>query len=142
MFLVPTHSPRRVDELSFLARRIPTVETMYIEEKREENKNKKTFLFSLTLRLSLSLPEPTLFSFLLFLFVFILFILLLLLLFWIHGSYYFSRIRFYPEIIYFFSVHFILNELSPSHFLTSEIFIKISYLKSLAIYHPENCTIF
>ena len=42
----------------------------------------------------------------------------------------------------FFLVHFILNELSSSHFLTSEIFVKISSLKSLATYHPENCKIF
>ena len=40
MFLVLTRSPRRVDELSFLARRIPTVETSYIEEINKENKNK------------------------------------------------------------------------------------------------------
>ena len=45
---------------------------------------------------------------------------------------------FYPEIIYLFSVHFILNELSPSNFLTFEIFVKISSLESLTIYHPEN----
>ena len=35
-----------------------------------------------------------------------------------------------------------LNELSPNHFLTSEIFVKISSLKSLATYHPENRKIF
>ena len=70
--------------------------------------------------------------------MFLLLLLLLLLLFWIHGSYYFIRFRFYPEIIYFFSVHFILNELNPNHFLTSEIFLKILSLKSLTTYHPEN----
>ena len=48
------------------------------------------------------------------------------------------RVRFYPEIIYFFSVQFILNELNLNNFLTSEIFVKISSLESLATYHPEN----
>ena len=51
---------------------------------------------------------------------------------------YFIQIRFYPEIIYFFSVQFSLNELSSSYFLTSEIFDKISSLKLLATYHPKN----
>ena len=48
------------------------------------------------------------------------------------------RVRFFPEKFYFFSVQFILNELSSSHFLTSEIFVKISSLKSLMTYHLEN----
>ena len=48
------------------------------------------------------------------------------------------RINFCPEIIYFFSVQFILNELSSSHFPTSEIFVKISSLELLATYHLEN----
>ena len=43
------------------------------------------------------------------------------------------------EIVYFFSVQFLLNELSSSHFLISEIFVKISSLKSLTTYHLENC---
>ena len=47
-----------------------------------------------------------------------------------------------PKTIYLFSIQFILNELSPSHFLTFEIFVKISSLKSLTAYHPENCKIF
>ena len=51
---------------------------------------------------------------------------------------YLIRVHFYPVTMYFFSVQFILNELSSSHFLTSEIFVKISYLESLATYHPEN----
>ena len=111
--------------------------------KREAKKIKikKNIFFSLTLRLSLSTRAYPFFSFCYFR-LFLSFLLLLLLLFWIHGSYYFIRIRFYPKTIYFFSVHFILNELSPSHFLTSEIFVKISSLKSLTIYHPENCKIF
>ena len=44
----------------------------------------------------------------------------------------------YAITIYFFSVQFILIELSSSHFMTSEIFVKISSLKSLATYHPKN----
>ena len=48
------------------------------------------------------------------------------------------RVRFYPETIYFFSVQFILNELSSSYFLTSEIFEKISSQESVVTYHPEN----
>ena len=42
-----------------------------------------------------------------------------------------SRFRFYLKTIYFFSVQFILIELGPNHFLTFEIFVKISSLKSL-----------
>ena len=42
----------------------------------------------------------------------------------------------------YFSVHFIVNELSSSHFITSEIFVKISSLKSLATYHLEIRKIF
>ena len=41
-----------------------------------------------------------------------------------------------------FQFTFILNELSPSHFLTSGIFVKISSLKSLTVYHPENRKLF
>ena len=47
------------------------------------------------------------------------------------------RVRFCPEIIYLFSVQFILNELSSNHFLTSEIFVKISSQESLATYYSE-----
>ena len=62
---------------------------------------------------------------------------------WIHGSHCAMCpshiwVHFYLETIYFFSVQFILNELSSSHFLTSEIFIKISSLESLTTYYPEN----
>ena len=62
---------------------------------------------------------------------------------WIHGSHCamcpsLIRICFFPETIYIFSIQFILNEISSSHFLTSEIFVKISSLESLATYHPEN----
>ena len=66
----------------------------------------------------------------------------IILLFNIRGSYCFIRVRFCPETIYLFSVHLILNKLNPNHFLTSEIFLKILSLKSLATYHPENRKIF
>ena len=131
MFLVLTRSPRRVDELSFLARRILTIETPYIEERREENKNK---IKSLTL----TLPDV----FFYFSFYFFCFYPLIIIIIIILDTYYFIRVCFYFETIYFFSIHFILNELSPSLFLTSEIFVKISSLKSLATYCPENCKIF
>ena len=49
-----------------------------------------------------------------------------------------SCVHLCPETIYFFSVQFILNELSSNNFLTSEIFIKISSLESLTTYLPEN----
>ena len=66
-----------------------------------------------------------------------------ILFFYIHGSHCsmclpLIRVRFCPEKIYLFSVQFILNELSSSHFPTSKIFVKISSLKSLATYHAEN----
>ena len=54
----------------------------------------------------------------------------------------FIRVRFYLETIYLFLIQFILNELSSSRFLTSEIFVKISSLKSLTTYHPKNRKIF
>ena len=47
-----------------------------------------------------------------------------------------------PKKNYLFSVHFILNERSLSHFPNFEIFVKISSLKSLMAYHPENRKIF
>ena len=47
------------------------------------------------------------------------------------------RVRFCNETIYLFSVQFIFNELSSSHFLTFEIFVKILSLESLANYHSE-----
>ena len=62
---------------------------------------------------------------------------------WVHGSHCsmcpsLIRVHFYHEKIYLFSIQLILNELSSSHFLTSEIFVKISSLESLVTYHPEN----
>ena len=47
------------------------------------------------------------------------------------------RVRFYPETIYLLLVQFILHELSSIHFMTSEIFVKISSLELLATYHSE-----
>ena len=45
---------------------------------------------------------------------------------------------FLPKTIYFSSVQFILTELSSSHFMTFEIFVKISSLELLATYYLEN----
>ena len=47
-----------------------------------------------------------------------------------------------PNFFYFFSIQFILIELNSNHFLTFEIFVKISSLKSLATNHPEIRKIF
>ena len=49
-----------------------------------------------------------------------------------------SWVRFCHKTINLFSIQFILNELSSSHFLTSDIFVKILSLESLATRHPEN----
>ena len=49
-FSAPTHIPRRCDELSFLARRIPTDETPWIVER-------SSLLFSFSSSLSLSLTR-------------------------------------------------------------------------------------
>ena len=43
---------------------------------------------------------------------------------------------------YLFSIQFILTELSSSHFLTSEIFVKISFLESLAVITQKIVKIF
>ena len=51
---------------------------------------------------------------------------------------YLIRVRLCPKQFIFFSTQVILNELSSNHFLTSEIFVKISSLESLVTYHPEN----
>ena len=108
---------------------------MYQKEKRRKRKIKKN-LFSLLCSPSPSLSETNFFFFFLYsYFIIIIFI-------WIDSSYYFIWVRFCLEIFYIFSIHFILNELSPCHFLISEIFVKISSLKSLATYHPENSKIF
>ena len=88
--------------------------------------------FLLSLSLSRSLLCPFFFPFILTFYPFILF-------FYLFRCPSLIRFRFCLETIYFFSVQFILNELSSNHFLTSEIFIKISSLKSLVTYHLENC---
>ena len=95
-----------------------------------------------------ALFSPTPFDFVVLFFSFLSFIYLFIHYYYyyyiiiIHGSYCFNRVRFCPETIYFFSVYFILNELSLSHFLTSEIFVQIPSLKSLTTYHSENRKIF
>ena len=99
-----------------------------LREKRRE----KIYIF-LCLH-ALSIP-PLVFSFFFFFYFYVFFLIIII---WIHGSYCLIRVYFCPETIYLFLVHFILNELSSSHFLTFEIFIKILSLKSLATYHPEN----
>ena len=137
MFLVLTRSSRPVDELSFLARRIPTIETPYIEKRSEENKNKIKLSHAHLSRL-LICQIPTSFFFILILFYFIIIIIII----WRHSSYCLIRVCFYPKNFYFFLAHFIFNELSSIHFLTSEIFVNISSLKSLMTYHPENRQIF
>ena len=114
------------------------------EAKRRKIKYKNISAPSLSSHSHLS-HAPFDFSMFFFVFIFFFFFLLLvflLLLFWKHGTYCFIQVSFYPETIYFFSVHFILNELSPSHFLTFDIFVKILSMKSLATYHPENRKIF
>ena len=104
---------------------------------REMQKKKKKYL-SLILVLPLR-PFPLLPFFTFILFHFYHFFLIY---FFIYFKFFmcpsFVRVRFCTKTIYLFLVHFILNELSSSHFLTSEIFVKISSLKSLTTYHPEN----
>ena len=111
-----------------------TYDPISIDPKGKRRKKKKKKSLSL---LMLSLSRLT-FPFLFYLLIFIIIIIFI----WIYDSYCLIRIRFSPEPIYFFSVQFILNELSSSHFLTSEIFVKISSLKSLIAYHPKNRKIF
>ena len=104
---------------------------------REMKKRKRnislSFSFSLSVLSSFSPFLLLLFSFLSFFFLFILFIFFK---FVMCPS--FVQVRFCTETIYLLSIHFILNELSSSHFPTSEIFVKISSLKSLTTYNPEN----
>ena len=113
-----------------------------VDLREKRRKKEKNLYFSL---LTLSLSRLTFSSLLTFLFFFFFFrfypffyFFILLIIIWIHGSYCLIQIRFCPETIYLFSVHFILNELSSSHFLIFEIFVKISSLKSSTTYHPEN----
>ena len=94
------------------------------------------------IKINISLHALPRLSLLTFRFDFILFLFFLFIIIWIHSLYCLIRIRFCPEKIYFFLVQFILNELNSSYFLTLEILLKISSLKSLATYHPENRKIF
>ena len=102
---------------------------------REKRREEKKIFFSLSILAIPSVRSSPPFCFFIsfdFIFFFILF-------FFFQFSIYPSLIRvcLCPETIYLFSVQFILNELSSSHFLTFEIFIKISSLESLATSHPE-----
>ena len=121
-----------------------TYDPISIDLKEKQRKNKiNKYLFLRTLSAEIW-PSPFLifpFSFLIF-FIYFYFIYFLIIIIWIHGLYCLIRIRFSPETIYLFAVHFILNELNSSYFLTSEILVKISSLKSLMTYHPENRKIF
>ena len=102
--------------------------------KRETKR--RIFFFSLSILRTLSVPPPH-FSFILtFIYLFIFIIFFIFFLFVMCRS--LIRVRFYPETIYLFSVQFILNELNLSNFPSSEIFVKISSLESLAAYHQEN----
>ena len=107
-----------------------------LKEKQRNKKNK------ISLSNVLHLPS----FFLLFFFYFHFYLFIILFYFYIiiriHGSYCLIQIHFCPEIIYFFSVQFILNELSSNNFLTFEIFIKISSLKSLTTYPQKIVKIF
>ena len=108
-----------------------------LREKRRKKTNKISLSLSLSLSLSNALPLPFIFLLFFFILVFIFFINIIIIV-WIYGSYCLIQVRFCSETIYLILVHFILNELSSSHFLTSDIFLKISSLNSLATYLPEN----
>ena len=102
--------------------------SVYLREKRREEK--RNIFFSLSTRSLLRL-------FVFFVFIPFFFIHIIIII-WIYDAYCLIRVHFCSKTIYLFLVQFILNELSSSHFLTSEIFVKISSLKSLTAYHPEN----
>ena len=126
-----TRSSRCVDRLYLLLKRKPMIQFPYILKRSKERKNK----IKISLFLSLSIPyvRPLL-PFLILSFLFSIIIIII----WIYDSYCLNRVHFYSKTIYFFSVQFILNERSSSHFMSSEIFVKISSLKSLMAYHLEN----
>ena len=116
-----------------------------LKKKRREEKIKKIKISLSTLSLFTlsSLPRPFDFS------MFFRFYLFFVFFNYYYYYYYFGyivHIALFGSVSVskqiFFLVHFILNELNPSHFLTSEIFIKILSLKSLTTYHLENCKIF
>ena len=101
-----------------------TYDPISVNLKEKQRKKKKIFLSSHLL----------LFYFIFFFFSFFILIIII----WIYGSYWLIQVHFFPKKNYLFSLHFILNELNLSHFLTSKIFVKISSLKSLTAYHPKN----
>ena len=110
----------------------------------KETRRKKIKYLSIRSPPTLCRPHPAIcFLCLFFILVFFLIIILIIIIIiWINDFYCPIRVHFYPENFYFFSVHFIVNELKSSHFLASEIFVKISSLKSLATYPPEIRKIF
>ena len=101
-----------------------TYDPIFIDIK--ENRRKKKKISSISILALPFLPKSPPFDFYLFISDFFFTMCLSLI-----------RVRFCPEEIYLFSIQFILNELRSSHFLTSEIFVKISSLESLATYHLE-----
>ena len=110
-----------------------TYDSISVDLKEKQRNKKKKKNISLSLSLSIPYVRPLLPFLILSLFFSIIIIII-----WIYDSYCLNRVSFYSETIYFFSVQFILNELSSSHFLTSNIFIKILSLNSLMAYHLEN----
>ena len=110
-----------------------------LREKRREEKNKQ---ISLTSRSNshVRLHPLDIFRFFILFIIIIIIIILLLFDYMAHIASFESISS--PKKFYLFSVHFILNERNSSHFLTSEIFVKISSLKSLTVYHSENRKIF
>ena len=106
----------------------------------KKNKKKILSLYALFSHMPFFFAVLFFFSFLSFIYLLFLFLLL----YYYLNTWFilFYSDPFLPRNNLFFSVHFILNELSPSHFLTFEIFVQISSLKSLVTYYSENRKIF
>ena len=103
---------------------------------RDKQRKKTNKISSLSLHASLLRHFPLfLFDFCSFSFLSFFFLFIYLLKFSMCPSLF--RVCFCFKTIYLFSIHFILTELSSSHFPTSEIFVKIPFLKSLVTYHPK-----
>ena len=111
-----------------------------LREKRREEKNKQISLTSRSNSHVRLHPLDIFRFFILFIIIIIIIIILLLFDYMAHIASFESISS--PKKFYLFSVHFILNERNSSPFLTSEIFVKISSLKSLTVYHSENRKIF
>ena len=109
--------------------------SIFIDLRKNQREKNKIFL-SLSTRLPLRSPFSILTFIHFFSFIIIIIIILNTWFILLHSG------PFLPSNNLIFLVHFILNELSPSHFLTSDIFVQISSLKSLVTYHPENRKIF